>query len=508
MLDTIRKRKENLISMFIILAIVAVMALYGVDKVTKADGGHQGGVVAYVNGEPISSQEFGQELQMTLQRYQAMFGGQFDEKMLQSPQAMQGTLQQLVKMKLLNQQAKKLKVFVTNNELADHIKSIPYYQKNGKFDAETYSKLPNRGAEEKSQRERLLTSKWYNFVSDRVRLTPTALKQGYLMKESKLDLDYAKIEFNKLAPKNAVSAKETEQFLKTSENEAKQYYESHKDEYTEKGERNFRQIRAAIPFQANDKQKADAKKKIEDIAKQLTADNFEKTAKEKSDDEFAKKGGNRGWVKEGVLEKELELALSKMQPKQVSPIVSTSFGYYLLQLVESKAPKAQTYDQVKNKVAETLVSEKAAKDWADKTRASWEALVKDGKSLDSELKKYKVEIKKTGPFDLSQGYIPSLGQNDAILDAAMELTKEKPVAKKLFFVQDGYYYIKLGKFDVPKLADLEKKLSETDKTLVSGLQNELITDWLNDLEKKATIKNELPTGPAKGAKAGDESAEG
>lgn len=504
MLDSIRKRKENLISIFIILAVVAVMALYGVDKVTNDHGA--GGVVAYVNGEPISAQEFGQEMQMTLQRYQAMFGGQFDEKMLQSPQVMQGTLQQLVKMKLLNQQAKKLKVLVTNPELADHIKSIPYYQKEGKFDAETYSKLPNRGAEEKSQRERLLTSKWYNFLSDRMRLTPTALKQGYLLKESKLDLEYAKIEFAKIAPKKSVSAKEAEQFLKASENEAKQYYETHKDEFTEKGERSFRQIRAAIPFQANDKQKADAKKKIEDVAKLLTPDNFEKIAKEKSDDEYAKKGGNRGWVKEGVLEKELEMALSKLQPKQISPVVDTSFGYYVLQLVESKAPKAQSFDQVKTKIAETLVAEKASKDWAEKTRSEWEALVKEGKSLDNELKKYKVEIKKTGPFDLGQGYIPSLGQNDAILDAAMELTKEKPIAKKLFFVQDGYYYVKLGKFEVPKLSELEKKATETDRNLVSGLQNELITDWLNDLEKKASIKNELPTGPAKGTAS--ESAEG
>jgi len=507
MLDTIRKRKENLIVVFIILAIIAVMALYGVDKITD-NPSSQGGVAAFVNGEPVSTREFQQELEMTIQRYQAMFGGQFDEKMLQSPQILQGTLQQLVKTKLLNQQAKKIKVLVTNPELADHIKSLPYFQKDGKFDTENYSKLPNRGAEEKSQRERLLTSKWYNFISDRMRLTPAALKQGYLIKETKLDLEYAKIDFNKLAPKKVVSSKEVEQYLKTSENEAKAYFDNHKDEYIEKGERNFRQIRAAIPFQANDKQKADAKNKIDAAAKVVNADNFETIAKEKSDDEFAKKGGNRGWVKQGVLEKELETELSKLTPKQVSPVITTSFGYYLLQLIENKEPKALTFDSVKNKIAEKLIEEKEQKDWAEKTRTAWEALVKEGKTLDAELKKYKVEIKKTGPFELSQGYIPSLGQNDAILDEAMELTKDKPVAKKLFFVQDGYYYIKLGKLEVPQLVDLEKKATDIDRTLVSGLQNELITDWLNDLEKKATIKYELPTSNKKGGKPDEGTAEG
>ncbi len=505
MLDSIRKRKENFVSLFIILAIVAVMALYGVDKATQTDA--SGGVAAYVNGEAITAREFRQELENTLARYQAMFGGQFDEKLFQSPQILQGTLQQLVKTRLLGQQSKKLHVLVTNDELADHIRSLPYFQKDGKFDAEGYSRIPNRGADEKRQREQLQTAKWYSYLTDRVRMTPRAIKEGYLLKETKLDLEYAKIDFAKLAPKKAAGSAEIQTFLKSSEPQVKQYFDTHKDDFTEKGENNLRQIRVAIPFQATEKQKAASKTKIDEIAKLVTADNFEKIAREKSDDEYAKKGGNRGWVAAGALEKEVEAALVKLTPKQVSPVIQTSFGYFIVQLIEKKEAKPLAFDSVKNKIAETLINEKAAKEWSEKTQSAWEATVKEGKSLDSELKKYKVELKKTGPFQLSQGYIPSLGQNDAILDAVMELTPASPVAKKLFFVQDGFYYVKLSKLEIPKLTDLEKQAPEVDRTIASGLQSELVTHWIEDLEKKASIKYES-SGKGKGPQTPAESSDG
>lgn len=491
MLDAIRKKKENLLYSLVILAVIAVMGLYGVSKMGGEDKSGDG-AAAWVNGEPITQREFRQMLEYKLMQYQQMLGAQYDEKLLTALQVPQKTLEELIQYKLLSQQAKTLGIRVPDFELADNIRQSPQYQKDGKFDAESYSKMPNRGIEEKQRRERLATIKLQNYLADRIRMTPQELRTAILLKDTLVNLEYAKIDVGALAPKEPATASEMAAFLKdTPESDLKAHYEGHKKDYTEKAQAKIRQIRVGIPFKASETVKADAKKKIEEIAKEVNAENFETVAKAKSDDENAKKGGNVGWITRGNLEKPLEEALSKLAINQVSPPVETAFGYFILQLLESKPEKARPFEEVKNEIAQTLYKEHAKKAFTEKRVKEWEAVLASGKPLDAEMKKNKIELKKTGSFSLGQGYIPQIGQVDAMVDAVFTLTKDAPVAKKLFFFQDNYYYVKLTSMEMPKTQEFQKSSESVEKNIATSLQGELLTSWIKGLEKNSTIKMEL-----------------
>src|SRR5262245_46260218 len=119
MLEAIRKRKDNIIITFIIGMVALVMAMYGVGKVSNKG---TGGIVAYVNGDFISQREFQDELRRVAYYYQSLLGPQFDPQMLAMQQIPEKTLEMMVQNKLLEQQAQKEGVRVSDPELADQIR--------------------------------------------------------------------------------------------------------------------------------------------------------------------------------------------------------------------------------------------------------------------------------------------------------------------------------------------------------------------------------------------------
>jgi peptidyl-prolyl cis-trans isomerase D len=505
MLEAIRQKKENLFYTLILVAIIFVMMfVYGSGKTGKNT--NEGGVVAWVNGEAVSQREFQQILQYRLMQYQQMLGSQYDEKLITAFRIPESTLEELIKYKLLSQQAKSRGFLVSDSELAEKIRSLPYFQKDGKFDSEQYLQLPNRGLEESRMRTEMVTNRWQTYLLDRIRLTPHQVEQDMISSQAKMELSYAKIDFNALAPNTDPSPQQVEDFTKTSSTEVQSYYDSHLKEFTEPAAVEIRKIRVGIPFQATEAVKTTAKNKALEIQKEVTPASFESVAKAKSDDEYAKKGGLAGWIQRGTLEKPIEEALDKLKVGDVSPLIETSFGYFLVKLENKKEAKVTPLDQVKTKIAQKLTKEKLKKDWATSKRKEIEALLAEGKPIDSELKKWKVEIKKTGTFNWGEGNIPGIGQIDSILDGVTELTQSHPVAKKLFYAQENYYYVKLLSFELPKAQDVTKNRETSDKKVAGQLQRSLMESWQDNLKKKASIENEL-LARSKGAKTAPDTAE-
>ena len=490
MLEAIRRKKENLFYTLILVAIIFVMLfVYGSGKSSNTKG--EGAPVAWVNGESIGQREFQQVLQYRLSQYQQMLGAQYDEKLISAFKIPESTLKELIKYKLVSQQAKDKGILVSDEELADKIRSLPYYQKEGKFDSEQYLKLPNRGIEEGRLRGEIQTGRWQNYLIDRVRITPEAIKKDEIVTQAKIELGYAKIDFTALAPTMEPSEKELIEFTKTGASEVISYYESHLKEFTDPASVELRKIRIGIPFQASEAVKATAKKRAEEIQKEVTAANFEVIAKAKSDDEYAKKGGLAGWITRGTLEKSLEQAIDKLQLGEVSSLIETSFGYFVLKLENKREAKVQPLETVRNKITSKLITENAKSKWATEKRQGIEKLLADGKPIEAELKKWKIEVKKTGTFNLSEGNIPGIGQVDSILDGATQLSKAQPVSKKLFYFQEQYYFLKLISFESLKIADIGKNREATEKKMGSALQKALMESWQDNLEKKAVIQNEL-----------------
>jgi peptidyl-prolyl cis-trans isomerase D len=499
MLERFRKYQQNFIFSILILAIVAVMALYGIDQLRDSDA-KSGGAAAWVNGEAIPMQDFLAVLEATTEQYRARLGDQLDERFLAQFQVPQRTLDEMVQYKLLAQQATKLGFRVTDEELASTIRKAPAFQKDGKFDPELYRKLPNRGLEEKRIRESMLIRRMQSYLASRVALSPEMIDREYQLKETKVNLSYARIDFKTLAGKNEPSDSDVKTFLGTATPESiKAYYDGHQRDFSVPAGFNLKQIRVGVPFQASAEKKADAKKKMEAIAKEVTAANFEAMAKKHSDDEHAKKGGVVGWVNQGTLEKAMETAIQKLQPGEVSPVVESSFGYYVFQVKELRPESTKPLEAVKAEIGRALLKEKRSTDFIAKKKAEWETKLAAGNGIESELKAAGIEIKKTGPFSAGQGFIPQVGQSDEILDAVFKLSKAKPYAPKLYTSGTDQYFIKLETVEAPKASELAANRESLATNLSTQLQSAFLTQWVEKLKEGASIrieaKFETPAAP-------------
>lgn len=117
-------------------AIILVFVFFGLPGQMGAGIGS----VARVNNSLISVADFQQEENRIQQYYQNLFGSQMDfssQRQLLRQQA----LENLVRMELVSQGAKKDGIMTTDAEVRDFIvKDIPFFQQNGQFQRDFYSR--------------------------------------------------------------------------------------------------------------------------------------------------------------------------------------------------------------------------------------------------------------------------------------------------------------------------------------------------------------------------------
>src|SRR5581483_3163717 len=119
MLDFLRKRKRNWIIIFFLgLIIVSFVVFYGAGKLRDSTVLQ----VAEVNGEPISRREFDLAYERAVERYRQILKGNLLEEMIRN--------------KLVLQEARSLGLTATDDDLAAHISQAPEFQVGGRFDKE------------------------------------------------------------------------------------------------------------------------------------------------------------------------------------------------------------------------------------------------------------------------------------------------------------------------------------------------------------------------------------
>lgn len=176
--------------------------------------------------------------------------------------------------------------------------------------------------------------------------------------------------------------------------------------------------------------------------------------------------------------------------------METTFGHFIFLAKEKKPEVTYALNDVKKKIAQALLVEENKKTYGDKKREAWDKLLAEGKSIEPQLKADKVDIKKTGPFSLSQGNVPGIGASDAIIDTIFSLSQAKPLAPKLVQVGDSYYFLKLRSVETPKATDKVKSLEDAQRAQESAFQTELISQWVSGLQKTGKIKQEIKFGKA------------
>ncbi len=149
------------------------------------------------------------------------------------------------------------------------------------------------------------------------------------------------------------------QKVTVSDKETRVYYDANQAAFKQPEQVKASHILIKVGPQADEPQKAAARKKIEEIQQRVQkGEDFAVLAKEFSEGPSSIKGGDLGYFRKGQMMKSFEETAFALKPGEVSDIVETSFGYHLIKLVSKKPESTIAYEDIKNKIQAYLKQKK------------------------------------------------------------------------------------------------------------------------------------------------------
>ncbi|WP_319762900.1 SurA N-terminal domain-containing protein [Maridesulfovibrio sp.] len=454
-------------------------------------------VIAYVNDQPVPTQEFMQVYRETAEAMRAQ-NPNMDSEQFQSPEFKKAVFDQMVSQKLLDAAARKLGISVSNNELSYSIRQIPgFNDDNGKFDMDRYqaflqSRHMSAATFEDDIRNSALIRKLQEYITLPVKPSETEARKLFDTASEKVQIDYYYISGADFIKNTKISEKEIEDFYKAnpdkftiparsvikylsftpealainetvSPEEIKAYYDANKNDFQQESEVNARHILIAVDKDASEKDVAAAEKKIKKIlAKAKSGQDFAKLAKKYSEGPSSTKGGELGWFSRGSMVKPFEEAAFALKKGEISEPVRTRFGWHLIKVEDVHEAGQKELDQVKDDISNIIAEEKAADSITDKLDHAIDMLA-SGMKLDKISEDLGIavqESQKATVKNLAQAFGMTESAAQTIISLASGTSTDMPVA-----VDGGYILVEKEKDIPPSLSPLKDQKQDIESFL-------------------------------------------
>ena len=147
--------------------------------------------------------------------------------------------------------------------------------------------------------------------------------------------------------------------ITVTEEESKNYYNNNPNLFKQTEQVSISRIWIKVKPNAEESKKNQARKKIETIQKKVQqGEDFGELAKTYSEGPAAKSKGNLGYIERGHMDKPFEDAAFSLNVGEVSGILETKFGYYLIKVTDKKPARIIPYKEVLPMIKKQLKKEK------------------------------------------------------------------------------------------------------------------------------------------------------
>lgn len=487
-----RSTVRKLIAWGIFSAIILVFVFLGMNP----DKGQiaQGGAAATVNDASISLLQY-QDMLENLRRDPQFaqlqeLGGDAGRQILQ-----QRALSQLIELELIRQATDRQRLWTTNSEVLDILRAIPAFQEEGRFKPDRYRNYLSSSRKSASEFEEGIRRE--QSLNRMVKLFSASLKPLKLetervkaLAEMKTEIEFVAVPSESLVIPESINEADVKTFLTQAGSEAKikDYFESHKQEFSSPERVKARHI--LVRAKAGDTKAEDAgRKKIEDLAKRAKTEDFGKLASQHSEDPGSKaKGGMLDFFSRGKMVPEFEQAAFSQPVNEIGAPVKTEYGYHLIQVLEKKPASNRTLDDVKTEIAGILIAKERSRQAVDTLQ---ESLKKgDAGAVQKFVADHKLKWEATGPFSIETENVPKVGANDELVRLAFRLGPAKPLADGL--VREGGRALIVRHKALSALkSDKDAKKSEQFDFMAemasSRRAEDVIRKWLDELRKSSRI---------------------
>jgi len=179
------------------------------------------------------------------------------------------------------------------------------------------------------------------------------LKKALGVKE--LDVDKIKKEIEKTLVIDEFEKSYIEKKAGITDAELREYYEKNRESFREPDKVRLREIFISVPYDADYKTIEEKRKKAEDVMKRIKmGEDFADLAWKYSDDPYAVKGGDIGYMHRGRLSPELEEVAFRLKPKEVSGLIEVKAGFFIIKVEDFVSSRLIGFDEIKNKLRKEL----------------------------------------------------------------------------------------------------------------------------------------------------------
>ncbi len=484
MLSLMRKHASSWIIKFLLAAIIVVFIPWGVQRYTSERSSR----VAAVNGSVITLDDYRNTYTNLVEQVRQSFGNNVNDELIQTLQLPKRALDQLVDRALMLQAAERLKIKVSDEELAQSISNISAFQTAGVFDNQRYLNALRRNqlspeTFENQQREAITINKLQNFISGNIKVSDVEAQQWYKWNNAEVDIDYVLVE-PKQIENIEPTADEIQEYFEThkekyktdpeikvrylylnpegyaakvtvAEEDISDYYESNLEEFKSPQTVQARHILIKVDQNATPEQVEEARQRIDEVHKLAKAgQDFAELAKQYSEGPTKTKGGDLGTFRRQDMVKPFSDKAFALPAGEISEPVRTNFGWHIIKVEQVNPAAIKSLDEARPEIERKLKADRSRNLAYDEAEAVFDATF-EGQNLTDLAKERKLNLIETDYFNEKKG--PQGTQIGRQLAAAAFKLPLNEVSE----VQDlggGYYLIEVLEkraAQIPELKDVE-----------------------------------------------------
>ncbi len=492
MLRLLRQNATNWLIKIILGAIVVVFVFWGVGnfRAQRKDR------VALVNGETITLKEYREAYNNIIEQLRQRLGNNLNDDMIKMFNVKSQALDTLIDKKLILQEAAKLNLRVTDDELADTIRQIKVFQSNGNFDSQIYKNVLNQNRLtpedfEFIQNESILIEKTRSFILSNVKISEQEAIEWFKWENTSVNIDFVLFEpgrYDDINPSNdeissffenhkesyKTDAMIKVRFLrfepdaygsvvKITNEEIQDYYESNTEKFKTQKTVEARHILIKLD-QSSDPETVEKKRKTAlDILKLAREGiDFAELAKQYSECPSKNKGGYLGEFKKNAMVKPFAEKAFQMKAGEISEPVRTQYGWHIIKVEKVNEETGVLFKDAEDKIRNKLVEERAKKLAYEEAEAVYDASF-EGNDLTKNAEARGLNIVTTDFFTKNKGpdvkMAAEIKNRSAFASYAFNLSLMEIGDIQDF--EDGYYIIQLIEKipeKIPELKDVEERI--------------------------------------------------
>ena len=497
MLSLMRKHAGTWMIKILLGAIVIVFVFWGVGSYRS----RQTGRVADVNGTIITLNDYRNVYTNLVERARQSFGNNLNDELIQALQLRKRALDQLVDRVLMLQEAEKLEIQVSDDELAQTIRDIRAFQTAGVFDNRRYLNMLSRTklspeTFEQQQREALIIDKLQNFISGNIKVSELEARQWYKYNNTGVDLDYVLLEpgqFKNIEPttdeirdffdqhkENYKTDPEVkvrylelkpEDFaakVTVTEEDIRDYYESNREKFKNPKTVQARHILIKVAQNAKPEEVESAHQRAEDVLKLAReGQDFAALARQYSEGPTKTKGGDLGTFRREAMVKPFADKAFSMKAGDISDPVRTRFGWHIIKVEKINPAKTLSLDEAREDIEKTLKTERSRNLAYDEAESVYEAVF-EGQKLVDIAQERNLKIRTTELFPQKR---PPKEIKDAARFASVAFGLPVDEVSDVQEFTDGYYLIEVVEKVPSKIPELKAVEASVKKDVIKEKQD-------------------------------------